>query len=53
MNRYLIEGQRVQTLSVDINSEQVPLPGSTSTPSNHGREADIEDSRNLDDQLHL
>ena len=53
MNRYLIESQSVQTLSMDVNSEQVPLPSPASTPSNQGGEVNVKNSRNLDDQLHL
>ena len=53
MDRYLIKCQSVQTLSVDMDSKQVPLPCSASTPSDHSRKADVGDSRNPNDQLHL
>ena len=53
MDRYLIECQSVQMLSVDKESEQVPLPSPASTLSNQSRKMNFGDSGNLDDQLHL
>ena len=53
MSRYLIKGQRVQTLSMDVDSEHVLLPSPASTPSNQSKETDVRDSGDPDDQLHL
>ena len=53
MNRYLVECKSVQTLSVDMNMEQVSLPSPASAPPNQSRETDVRDSENPDDQLHL
>ena len=53
MNRYLIKCQSIQTLSMDVDSEQVPLLCSASAPSDHSGKADVGDSRNPNDQLHL
>ena len=33
MYRYLVKGQSVQTLAVEVDSEQVSLPSVTGTPS--------------------
>ena len=53
MNRYLVEGQSVQTPSVDMDSEQVFLPSTTGPPSSQSRKEDIKDTGDADDQLHL
>ena len=53
MDRYLIKCQSVQTLSVDMDLKQVPLPCSANAPSDHSRKADVRNSRNPNDQLHL
>ena len=48
MNRYLVEGQSIQTLSMDMDSEQVFLPSTTGPLSSQSRKADIRDTGDAD-----
>ena len=53
LNRYLVKSQGIQTLTVNMNTGQIPLPCTTHTPQSQSWEAIIYNTGDPNDQLHL
>ena len=52
-DRYIISGESVQTLSVNVDAQKIPLPSSARAPQSQGQETDIDHSRYPHYQLQL
>lgn len=52
-DRYIISGESVQTLSMDVHPQEISLPGSARSPPCQGRETDIDHPGDPHYQLQL
>ena len=52
-DRYIISGESVQTLSVYVHPQEIPLLGSARSPPRQGRETDVDHPRDPHYQLQL